>query len=42
MVYHVPEMYLLPEMLSRARMRRPHSGLRPAKQVAMEARRRRR
>lgn len=39
MVYHVPEMYLLPEMLSRARMRRPHSGLRPAREITRAARR---
>jgi hypothetical protein len=41
MVYNVPEMYLLPEMLSRARTRRPKSGLRPARQIAMAVRRQR-
>jgi hypothetical protein len=41
MVYHVPEMYILPELLSRARMRRPQSGLRPAREITRSARRRR-
>jgi hypothetical protein len=41
MVYHVPEMYILPELLSRARTRRPRSGLRPAREITRSVRRHR-
>jgi len=35
---HVPDMYLMPEALSRARMR-SRKASRPARQIAMAARR---
>jgi hypothetical protein len=38
-MYHVPELYLMPEALSRARMRGSHRGVRPARQIALAARR---
>jgi hypothetical protein len=39
-MYHVPEMYLLPELLARARMRSPYRQAgRPAREVAYAARR---
>ena len=37
-MYHASELYLLPEALSRARMRRSR-GSRPARQIAVAARR---
>jgi hypothetical protein len=37
-MYQVPELYLLPEALSRARMRRPRGVARPARQIASAAR----
>lgn len=37
-MYQVPELYLLPEALSRARMHRPRAAGRPARQIAAAAR----
>jgi hypothetical protein len=37
-MYQVPELYLLAEALSRARMRRPRGAVRPARQIAAAAR----
>lgn len=36
---HLPDTCLLPELLSRARMRRQKSGARPARVVTLEVRR---